>query len=119
MNGDDIKLIELLSHSKTLSIIKTLNDKPKNSIGSVGNGFQVFITMEEDFDFEGLKCAFNKRMEDISSEKRGIERKLSNEGFVKNAPAEVVKKEKERLEELEKQFEVITSYSNELNNMKC
>ncbi len=113
----DKELIKKLSHSSKINIISTKEEKPVNSIGSVASGFQIFIVIEKDFDVEALRSSFAKKMEGIEKERGAIEKKLSNKGFVENAPEEVVRKEEARLKEMKEQKGVLASYLKDLENI--
>ena len=51
-------------------------------------------------DREAEIARLTKRAEELTRGVKGIEGKLSNEGFISKAPAEVVQRERERLESL-------------------
>ena len=58
-------------------------------------GTNVAVKGHVDFDAEIMKI--NKELEKLSKEAEGIDKKLSNENFLKKAPSEVVEKQKQRL----------------------
>ena len=116
IKNDDGRLIEMLSRSECIKIWKE-EGKPKNSIGSVGSGFQVFIFIDGDVKIEDLKSNFNKRLETFAKEKKQIEAKLNNKGFVENAPSEVIEKEKNRLFDIEIQSNILNSYLEDLDKI--
>ena len=116
IKAEDIRLIEMLSRSEYIKVWKE-EGKPKNSIGSVDSGFQVFIVVDGDVKAEDLKFNFNKKLEAFAKEKKQIEGKLSNKGFVQNAPSEVVEKEKTRLVDIETQSNILNSYLQDLDKI--
>ena len=117
LRDEDMCLIEMLSRSEYVKVWKNKDEKPKNSIGSVASGFQVFIFLDGDVKTEDLKQNFNKRLEAFEKEKKQLEGKLNNKGFVQNAPTEVIEKEKTRLLDIETQSSVILSYIKDLDNI--
>ena len=117
LKDEDMCLIEMLSRSEYVKVWKNKDEKPKNSIGSVASGFQVFIFLDGDVKTEDLKQNFNKRLEAFEKEKKQLEGKLNNKGFVQNAPTEVIEKEKTRLLDIETQSSVILSYIKDLDNI--
>ncbi|MAF89888.1 MAG: valine--tRNA ligase [Bdellovibrionaceae bacterium] len=69
----------------------------------VGN-IQVIVPLEGLVDFDEEIKRLNKNIEKTEKEINGISRKLGNENFVKNAPAEVVEKDKVQLGILKSQL---------------
>ncbi|MDR0456296.1 MAG: class I tRNA ligase family protein, partial [Treponema sp.] len=73
--------------------------RPAGSIGMAGSGFEVFVFIAEAVDITALKQKFNKDLERDRTFVRGLQTKLANEQFVKNAPPELVAAEKVKLED--------------------
>ncbi|MEC9283080.1 MAG: valine--tRNA ligase [Bdellovibrionota bacterium] len=69
----------------------------------VGN-IQVIVPLEGLVDFDEEIKRLNKNIEKTEKEINGISRKLDNENFVKNAPTEVVEKDKVQLGILKSQL---------------
>ncbi|MGP1437557.1 MAG: valine--tRNA ligase [Treponema sp.] len=111
----DMRLIEMLSRSEYVKICQ--EEKPKNSIGSVDSNFQIFIVIDGEVNIEELKKNFNKRLEAFEKEKKQLEGKLANKGFVENAPVEVIEKEKNRLLDIASQSSVLFSYLKDLDKI--
>jgi len=89
-------------------------DKPANSIGTVGAGFEAFIITGAEVDRTQLAARFTKELE---KEKQAVSRlaaKLSNINFTDHAPAEVVEGEKDKLHEAERRIEKLTLYLHDL-----
>ncbi len=117
MSCRDLRLMEMLSHSKEIVLMKEGSNKPASSIGAVGKGFQIFIIIEKDFDVEGLKSSFNKKKAELEQSRLSIESKLANKNFVENAPKEIIEKDKARAEEVKVQEEILISYIKDLENL--
>jgi valyl-tRNA synthetase len=98
LNTEDIQSGETFKH-------------PEGAILLVGSrGFEVLVYIADAVDMNVLKQKFTK---DLERDKRFIETlksKLSNENFVKNAPAELVENEKNKLEDAQKRTEKLESY---------
>jgi valyl-tRNA synthetase len=67
-------------------------------------GGAVQILPSEDLDMEGAQRRLRQRREKLEAEIERATRKLSNDGFVAKAPADVVAAEREKLERLEREL---------------
>ncbi|WP_288621392.1 valine--tRNA ligase [uncultured Treponema sp.] len=99
-------MIELLAG---VSAIDFTDSTPQKSIGSVGDGFEAFLLVDESINKEQLVARFNKEIaaEQVSVKKS--EAKLSGK-FVENAPADVVQAERDKLEASRRRIEKLVSY---------
>ena len=68
-----------------------------NAVQIITHAATVYIPMAEIVDIEKEKARLNAELEKVNSEILRIEKKLSNEEFVKKAPAAVVEGEKAKL----------------------
>ncbi|MBD3310959.1 MAG: valine--tRNA ligase [Candidatus Magasanikbacteria bacterium] len=84
-------------------------DKPDESIGFVVGGVEVYIKLGGVVDFEKEKSRLNNEVSDLGKYINSLEKKLNNENFVDNAPAEVVEKEKGKMEEAKSKLEKLNS----------
>ncbi|WP_432738373.1 valine--tRNA ligase [Maridesulfovibrio sp. FT414] len=73
---------------------------PRASGSAVIQGNELFVPLAGAVDFESELARLDKEFAKLDKDLVVIEKKLSNKGFVANAPAEVVEKEKARLEEI-------------------
>jgi valyl-tRNA synthetase len=87
-------------------------DKPTASAASVVAGSEIYVPLEGLIDLNKERERIQKEINRLEGFLKGVEKKLSNEGFVNNAPDEVVEKEKQKkadaqtnLEKLTKQLE--------------
>jgi valyl-tRNA synthetase len=80
--------------------------KPKASAAAVVGGTEIFIPLEGLIDFDKERERIEKEISRLQGFLKGIEKKLSNEKFVDNAPEDVVnnerQKKKDALSDLEK-----------------
>ena len=103
-------MIQLLAG---VSAIDFVADKPARSIGTVGDGFEAFLLVDESINTEQLIARFNK---EIASEESSVKRSESklNGSFAQHAPAEVVQAERDALAESKRRIEKLRSYVNSL-----
>ena len=99
-------MIQLLAG---LSSIEFTDTKPEKSIGTVGNGYEAFILMDENIDRNTLLLHFNKDLESEKAAAKKIETKLAGK-FSQFAPQEVVQSEKDNLQEINRRIEKLQSY---------
>jgi valyl-tRNA synthetase len=74
-------------------------ERPEHSAGSVVDGNELFIRLEGLISFDKEKLRLQKEISKVSGYIESLEKKLSNQAFLANAPADVVAKEHEKLEE--------------------
>ncbi|MFA5813932.1 MAG: class I tRNA ligase family protein, partial [Patescibacteria group bacterium] len=91
-------------------------NKPINSISFVIQGIEVYINLEGVVDFEKEKKRLGGEMEELEKYAAGLEKKLKNKEFVKNAPKEVVEKEREKLDEANEKLGKLKLQISSLNN---
>jgi len=102
---DNEQLVKLLAGISEMEIETAsgadgaAGNRPSGSIGMAGSGFEVFVFIAEAVDITALKQKFNKDLERDRVFIRGLQTKLANEQFVKNAPPELVSAEKTKLED--------------------
>jgi len=91
--------IEQLARVRPLHVVATPSDAPTEgvvtSVLAVG---QVALPMAGLFDAEAERARIGKQITEAEGEVAGLEKKLSNEQFTARAPAEVVQRERDRLE---------------------
>jgi len=96
--------------------IKLNASKPDNSISTVYRDIEIHIISDFAIDIEGEIIKLTSEIDRISNLIKGSESKLNNDKFVEKAKAEVVLKEKEKLESLKSQFEILTSNLKRISN---
>ena len=82
--------------------IKAEFNKTKSHVGNAFPDFEVYISIEGVVDPTKERERLEKKLAETSSWIRSIKSKLDNEDFVKNAPADLVQKEKDKLDDAEK-----------------
>ena len=76
--------------------------KSKTAVGNAFPDFEVFIHIEGILDTEKERGRIEKKIQETLRYVQTQKTKLSNENFVKNAPAEIVETEREKLADAEK-----------------
>ncbi len=106
-NNTTEKIIsEYEDYIKSLAKISNLSagkDKirPEKSAFAVGNGYEIYIPLSGLIDIDAEIQRLNKEIAKHENELKRINGKLTNEEFVKNAPEDIVEKEKAKKEEFE------------------
>ncbi|MBF0431019.1 MAG: valine--tRNA ligase [Fibrobacteria bacterium] len=72
-------------------------EKPAKSAAAVIPGGHVYVPLEGILDFDAEKAKLEKELAKTKNFLMGLTKKLGNEKFVNNAPADVIAKEKEKL----------------------
>ncbi|WP_298971258.1 valine--tRNA ligase [uncultured Psychrobacter sp.] len=102
-----------LAKVESLTILKDGDEVPLSSSSMVGQ-LRVLVPMKGLIDPTAELKRLGKSFDKLQKQAEGISRKLSNEGFVSKAPAEVVEAEKMKLAELEGQLKTMAGQMEEL-----
>jgi len=97
---------DLISHFTKVQIVEKQKD---NMVASTVHGIVFWINTAEYIDVEKEKEKLLKELEMRKKQLNGIQRKLQNEKFIKNAKKEIIEKEKEKELSFIKRVEVLTS----------
>jgi valyl-tRNA synthetase len=89
-------------------------DPPKINATISLPGMDLFVDLVDYIDVEAECTRLRKQQEKIAGLIHGKQKKLSNPAFVDKAPAEVVARERESLEELNQQMETIRAALSEM-----
>ncbi|MFZ1081766.1 MAG: valine--tRNA ligase [Candidatus Kryptoniota bacterium] len=74
--------------------------KPETSGSAVVHGTEIFVSLEGLVNVDAERSRLEKEIARVKGVIAGIEAKLSNEQFVKRAPAQVIEKEKMKIESM-------------------
>ncbi|MEX2477296.1 MAG: valine--tRNA ligase [Gracilimonas sp.] len=88
-------VLEKLESIKSLTVSTDI-EKPKVYSSSMVDGNEIYVPLEGLVDFEKERERIQKEIDRLEGFLKGINGKLSNDGFVNNAPAEVVELEKKK-----------------------
>ncbi len=99
------KVIEEFKHHilnlAKLESFEEVSERPKDTVATFSRDTEIYIYTEGQVDVEKLIQSYEKKREKLLKELDRVNKKLSNENFLKKAPVEVVEKEKQIKEELE------------------
>lgn len=82
-------------------------EKPENSFSFVIGSDEYFIPATENVDMEAEKQKIEEELKYTRGFKASVEKKLSNERFVNNAPAQVVEMERKKLADAEAKIKTL------------
>lgn len=89
--------------------------KPKASASAITKGAEIYIPLEGIIDLDVERQRLEKEMNRLQGMLTGVSKKLSNEKFVKNAPADVVEREKVKQVDWQNSIEKIKVLLDDLN----
>lgn len=105
---------EKLAGASEVVIADNADDVAKNSVSCVVESAQIFMPLDDLVDREKELARLNKEKENLESEIKRVEGKLSNQGFIAKAPEKVVEEERRKGEKykqmLEKVLDSIKNY---------
>jgi valyl-tRNA synthetase len=110
---DHLELISLLTNAGELAIGANKTER-QGAIPMVGTGFEAFVHIRELIDLKRENARLSKELAGLDQLSERTRGKLGNADFVAKAPAEVVAKEREKLEELGRRREKIQGYLRDL-----
>ena len=84
-------------------------NKPLNSATSIVDGMEIFIPLEGLIDFDLERNRLQKRIDEIESHLEVLSQKLNKKDFLNRAPENVVKREKEKREEMSEELNKMLS----------
>lgn len=106
-NSDYIRIInnskiilETLSKSSKINVVEKLDSKPENIISGVLKGIEITIVLNIQIDKEAETKRISSEISRLEGQILGISKKLENEKFVNNAPAQVVELERKKLADM-------------------
>lgn len=93
---NDQALMELLKKMAVLGSVDTKSDTDKNLIDFISGVDKFYVAVEQDVDWAEELAKIEKDIEYYEGFLSSVEKKLSNERFVNNAPPSVVEKERQK-----------------------
>ena len=94
--------------------VKTEIEKPEASASAVVSGNELFIPLKGFVDLDKERERIQKEIDRLEGFLKSIEGKLNNDGFVNNAPDEVVQRERDKKEDTETNLEKLRTNLEEL-----
>ena len=114
-NGNNLSNIEII---KKIATIDKLEESTKEKFDVVTSflikKFEFFIPLEEGFDKDKEINKLTKELDYYRSFLKSVEIKLKNENFVKNAPKNIIEKEKQKIKDSKQKIESIIKSIDEL-----
>ena len=102
---------KLRTNVGSIELLSSKTNIPDNVISqTTTHGVTIIIPLEGLIDTKAEKEKKEKESTEIKNYITTLEKKLSNTSFVENAPEEIVKKEKEKLENARKKLSEVHSY---------
>lgn len=95
-------------------VLARAGQKPEQSVGGIFESVEVYIDLLGVVDLEKEKVRLAKELEEAKKYVATLDKKLSNEEFVKNAPEAVVEVERKKLSD---QQEKVEKLGNQLRNL--
>jgi valyl-tRNA synthetase len=89
-------------------------EKPKASAAAVIDGSEIFIPLEGLIDLGKERERIQKEIDRLTGFMKSVEGKLSNKGFVENAPEAVVEKERQKKADAEESLGKLEAQLQEL-----
>jgi valyl-tRNA synthetase len=119
IKSDKVKESQI-NYIKSLGRVEEFNysndlQKPKASASSVVKDAEIYIPLEGLIDISVERERLEKEINRLSGMLTGVEKKLSNDKFVNNAPADVVEKEKQKKENWLSSIEKLKSILSDLS----
>lgn len=90
---------ETLGWADKVTLLSSTDEKPQNATVTVVNGLEVYLLLKDLIDADKERVRLAKEQATVQKEIARLEGKLSNQGFLAKAPAEVVAKEQAKLAE--------------------
>ncbi|APT14978.1 valine--tRNA ligase [Lactobacillus jensenii] len=114
---DNSEYVQNFLHPKKLEV-STEIAVPKLAKTAVIPGAQIFVPLADIVDLDEELAKMEKEAKRLEGEVMRASKKLSNEGFVKNAPEAVIAKEKEKQADYESQLEAVKARMQELKESR-
>jgi valyl-tRNA synthetase len=88
-----------LAFLESFELVERSQRPPKSAV-AVAGGLEAFVLLSDDVDLDKLRDVLARRLDKLVNGLDGLERKLSNQGFLSRAEPEVVAAERARRDEL-------------------
>ena len=93
----DAGICSLIIKMANLENIKVTEQEPENTVSFVSGADKYYLLLNIEIDVEAEKERITKELEYQRGFVASIEKKLSNDRFVSGAPADVVEKERQKM----------------------
>jgi valyl-tRNA synthetase len=103
-----------LAGAEQVELIRDRNDATGKNVSAVVAAGELFIPLGDLVDFEKEAARLTKELENLKKEMARSNGMLNNQGFLAKAPAAKVEQEKKKLEDYQRQLEVVLARLHEL-----
>ena len=100
------KIIRTLGRIGDITLGKEL-EKPDQSATAVVQKMELFVPLKGLIDLEQENERLSKRLAELEGHLLGVKKKLANKNFVNRAPDNVVEQEKQKLQDMTAEFELV------------
>jgi valyl-tRNA synthetase len=104
---NNLQYLRTLAAAEPIQLIGIEEAKPENAMTAIVSGVEIYLPLKGLIDVEKESARLNKELASLDKEISRIHGKLSNEGFVAKAPADVIAKEKAKAGEYQEKQIVI------------
>lgn len=108
--------IKRLARVENITYGKESDEAPKKSATAVVWASKIVVPLENLIDFNEEIARQQKKLDKLTAEKKSLSGRINNPKFVANAPQELIKQTKERIEEITLQEKTIEILINSLKN---
>lgn len=112
---DKAEVIKRLANLGQLDILEN-GKKIDKALSTFVGDIEIFLPLADLIDFEAEKKRLTKEITELENYFISLEKKLSNKAFVKNAPEEVIKKERTKMDDTQQKMEKLKKQLGELGN---
>ncbi|NQT32899.1 MAG: class I tRNA ligase family protein, partial [Candidatus Omnitrophica bacterium] len=103
---DNTRYIERLARCSVTEVGRSVK-RPDQSVAALAGKTRLYVPLEGTVEVEEEKTRINKKVEELEKYLKGIDKKLSNKGFLDKAPEDVVKKEEAKRERFSEQLNTL------------
>ena len=111
--GQQVRSLEILAKIDGLAF-NPAGDRPQAAAKAVVEDVEIYLPLAGLIDFAEEDRRLTKEMDKIGKDLTTAQRKLANEDFMAKAPAEVVAKEKERVQTLTEKMAKLKSHKEKI-----
>ena len=104
-----IPYIENLGNLSELTLASDKSQVPSDALSAVIEGVEIFVPLDDLVDYKEEFDRLTKEEKRLEGEVARAKGKLSNQGFVSKAPAQLIESEKEKLAKYEEMLEKVKS----------
>lgn len=123
-NDHVAKLVEAnVDYFKALAAVESMTveaiceQKPEDSVSAILGNMEIYLPLKGLLDVDKELQRLNKELGNMDKEVKRLEGKLSNQGFLAKAPADVVAVEQEKLKDYQDKYAAILERINYFKNL--